>query len=70
VLWLATAPEAATVSGKLFTKRKEIRTPGQVRTPPRARLGEKSERLTKWQRAVDIVIGDIDLGVPRSCFRT
>jgi hypothetical protein len=29
VLWLATAPETAAVSGKLFAKRKEIRTPGQ-----------------------------------------
>ena len=29
VLWLATDPQTATVSGKLFTKRKEIKTPGQ-----------------------------------------
>jgi hypothetical protein len=47
VLWLATAPEAATVSGKLFTKRKEIRTPGQGSDPAaRKRLWEESERLT------------------------
>jgi NAD(P)-dependent dehydrogenase (short-subunit alcohol dehydrogenase family) len=47
VLWLATAPEAATVSGKLFAKRKEIRTPGQGSDPAaRKRLWEESERLT------------------------
>ena len=70
VLWLATAPEAATVSGKLFTKRKEIRTPDQGSDPPRASaLGGKQE-AHEWQRAVDIVIGDVDLGVPGSCRRT
>ena len=47
VLWLATAPEAATVSGKLFTKRKEIRTPGQGSDPDtRKRLWDESVRLT------------------------
>ncbi len=47
VLWLATAPEAATISGKLFTKRKEIRTPGQGSDPTaRKRLWEESEKLT------------------------
>jgi NAD(P)-dependent dehydrogenase (short-subunit alcohol dehydrogenase family) len=47
VLWLATAPEAATVSGKLFTKRKEIRTPGQGSDPAaRKRLWKESEKLT------------------------
>jgi NAD(P)-dependent dehydrogenase (short-subunit alcohol dehydrogenase family) len=47
VLWLATAPDTATVSGKLFTKRKEIKTPGQGSDPAaRKRLWEESERLT------------------------
>ena len=47
VLWLATAPEAATVSGKLFAKRKEIRTPGQGSDPDaRKQLWEESEKLT------------------------
>jgi len=47
VLWLATAPEAATISGKLFNKRKEIRTPGQGSDPAaRKRLWEESEKLT------------------------
>ena len=51
VLWLATAPEAATVSGKLFRKRKEI---------PHARSGFRPGRLQapvggereahRWQR--------------------
>ena len=45
VLWLATAPETATVSGKLFTKRKEIRTPGQGSDPTaRKRLWQESEK--------------------------
>jgi retinol dehydrogenase 12 len=48
VLWLATAPEAATVSGKMFTKRKEIRTPGQGSDPAaRQRLWTESEALTR-----------------------
>jgi NAD(P)-dependent dehydrogenase (short-subunit alcohol dehydrogenase family) len=47
VMWLATAPEAATISGKLFAKRKEIRTPGQGSDPAaRKRLWEESEKLT------------------------
>jgi NAD(P)-dependent dehydrogenase (short-subunit alcohol dehydrogenase family) len=47
VLWLATAPEAATVSGKLFIKRREIRTPGQGSDPDtRKRLWDESVRLT------------------------
>ena len=47
VLWLATAPEAGHVSGKLFGKRKEIRTPGQGSDPAaRKRLWEESEKLT------------------------
>jgi retinol dehydrogenase 12 len=29
VLWLATSPETATTSGKMFAKRKEMKTPGQ-----------------------------------------
>jgi retinol dehydrogenase-12 len=46
VLWLATAPETATVTGKLFTKRKEIATPGQGSDPEaRRRLWEETERL-------------------------
>jgi retinol dehydrogenase-12 len=47
VLWLATAPETAAVTGKLFAKRKEIRTPGQGSDPAaRRRLWEESEKLT------------------------
>jgi NAD(P)-dependent dehydrogenase (short-subunit alcohol dehydrogenase family) len=47
VLWLATAPEAGAVSGKLFAKRKEIRTPGQGSDPAaRRRLWDESEKLT------------------------
>src|SRR5215207_4005037 len=47
VLWLATAPETATVSGKLFQKRTEITTPGQGSDPAvRKRLWDESERLT------------------------
>jgi NAD(P)-dependent dehydrogenase (short-subunit alcohol dehydrogenase family) len=47
VLWLATAPETAAVTGKLFAKRKEIRTPGQGSDPAaRTRLWEESEKLT------------------------
>ena len=47
VLWLATAPETATVTGKMFTKRKEIRTPGQGSDPAaRQRLWTESEALT------------------------
>lgn len=51
VVWLATAPEAGTVSGKLFAKRKEIRTPGQGSDPAaRKRLWEESEKLTHLAR--------------------
>jgi NAD(P)-dependent dehydrogenase (short-subunit alcohol dehydrogenase family) len=47
VLWLATAPETATVTGNLFQKRREIRTPGQGSDPAvRRRLWDESERLT------------------------
>jgi retinol dehydrogenase 12 len=48
VLWLATAPEAATVTGKLFYRRKEIPTPGQGSDPAaRRRLWTESEALTR-----------------------
>lgn len=48
VLWLATAPETAAVTGKLFAKRKEVRTPGQGTDPAaRRRLWEESEKLTQ-----------------------
>lgn len=51
VLWLATAPETATISGKLFAKRKAISTPGQGSDPAaRARLWEESEKLTHLAR--------------------
>ena len=47
VLWLATAPETATVTGKMFTKRREINTPGQGSDPAaRRRLWTESEALT------------------------
>jgi NAD(P)-dependent dehydrogenase (short-subunit alcohol dehydrogenase family) len=47
VLWLATAPETAATTGKMFAKRKEIRTPGQAADPAaRRRLWAESERLT------------------------
>jgi retinol dehydrogenase 12 len=46
VLWLATAPETATVTGKLFFRRKEIATPGQGSDPAaRQRLWAESEAL-------------------------
>src|SRR5919199_1774374 len=46
VLWLATAPETASVTGKLFAKRKEIPTPGQGSDPAaRKRLWQESEKL-------------------------
>ncbi|HEY7273002.1 MAG TPA: SDR family NAD(P)-dependent oxidoreductase [Actinoplanes sp.] len=49
VLWLATAPETGTVTGKMFAKRKEISTPGQGSDPAaRKRLWEESERLTHF----------------------
>jgi NAD(P)-dependent dehydrogenase (short-subunit alcohol dehydrogenase family) len=47
VLWLAMAPETATVTGQLFTKRKAIPTPGQGSDPAaRTRLWAESEQLT------------------------
>jgi NAD(P)-dependent dehydrogenase (short-subunit alcohol dehydrogenase family) len=47
VVWLATAPETATVSCKMFAKRKEIKTPGQGSDrAARERLWEESEKLT------------------------
>ncbi len=48
VLWLATAPETASITGKMFAKRKEIPTPGQGSDPAaRQRLWTESEMLTK-----------------------
>ena len=56
---VAGTPEAATVSGKLFTKRKEIGTPGQGSDPDaRKRLWEESERLTNRSGPRIAVIGD------------
>lgn len=47
-LWLATAPETATVTGKMFEKRKETKTPGQGSDPAaRKRLWDESARMTK-----------------------
>jgi retinol dehydrogenase-12 len=47
VIWLATAPETATVTGRLFAKRKAIPTPGQGSDPAtRTRLWEEGEKLT------------------------
>jgi retinol dehydrogenase 12 len=47
VLWLAVAPETATISGKMFTNRREIRTPRQGSEPAaRKRLWAESETLT------------------------
>ncbi|HEX2022855.1 MAG TPA: SDR family NAD(P)-dependent oxidoreductase [Candidatus Thermoplasmatota archaeon] len=47
-LWLATAPETANVTGKMFAKRKEIKTPGQGSDPAaRKRLWDESAKLTK-----------------------
>jgi hypothetical protein len=47
VLWLATAPETATVTGRMFAKRREIATPGQGSDPSaRRRLWRESEALT------------------------
>jgi NAD(P)-dependent dehydrogenase (short-subunit alcohol dehydrogenase family) len=48
VVWLATAPEAAGVTGKMFEKRKEIKTPGQGSdAAARKRLWDESAKLTK-----------------------
>lgn len=47
-LWLATAPETANVTGKMFAKRKELKTPGQPADPAeRRRLWQLSQKLTK-----------------------
>jgi retinol dehydrogenase 12 len=47
-IWLATAPETANVTGKMFAKRKEIQTPGQPADPAaRRRLWDVSARMTK-----------------------
>jgi retinol dehydrogenase 12 len=47
VLWLATAAETGTITGKMFAKRTEIRTPGQGSDPAaRKRLWQESEKLT------------------------
>jgi retinol dehydrogenase 12 len=48
VLWLATAPETASITGRMFARRKEIRTPGQGSDPAaRERLWMESEILTR-----------------------
>jgi NAD(P)-dependent dehydrogenase (short-subunit alcohol dehydrogenase family) len=45
-LWLATSPEAAHETGKLWAKRKPLKTPGQGRDPAaRQRLWAESEKL-------------------------
>ena len=47
VLWLATAAETATITGRMFAKRKEIGTPGQGSdSAARKRLWDESEKLT------------------------
>ena len=47
VLWLATAPDTGAITGKMFVRRREIRTPGQGSDPAaRRRLWEESEKLT------------------------
>lgn len=47
-VWLATAPETANVTGKMFEKRKERATPGQGSDPAaRKRLWEEMTRLAK-----------------------
>ncbi|MCF3139122.1 SDR family NAD(P)-dependent oxidoreductase [Paenarthrobacter sp. AR 02] len=46
--WLATSPETAAVSGKLWAKRKELPTPGMGSDPAaRRRLWEECTRLAK-----------------------
>jgi NAD(P)-dependent dehydrogenase (short-subunit alcohol dehydrogenase family) len=48
VLWLATAPETGTVTGRMFTKRRQIPTPGQGADPvARERLWAESDKLTE-----------------------
>lgn len=47
VVWLATSREAAAVSGKLWAKRKELRTPGMGSDPQaRKRLWDECARLS------------------------
>ncbi len=47
-VWLATSPEAAEVSGKLWTKRQEIPTPGMGSDPDaRSRLWDACTRLAE-----------------------
>ncbi|MEV4952453.1 SDR family NAD(P)-dependent oxidoreductase [Paenarthrobacter nitroguajacolicus] len=47
-VWLATSPETAAVSGKLWAKRKELPTPGMGSDPAaRKRLWEECMRLSK-----------------------
>ena len=47
VLWLATAPETATITGKMFAKRKEMKTPGQGSDPKvRKELWARTETMT------------------------
>ncbi|WP_420180419.1 SDR family NAD(P)-dependent oxidoreductase [Paenarthrobacter sp. TA1.8] len=49
-VWLATSPEAAAVTGKLWAKRKELSTPGMGSDPAaRKRLWEECTRLSKIQ---------------------
>lgn len=46
-IWLATAPETANVSGKMFSKRKEMKTPGQGSDPQvRKELWARTESMT------------------------
>lgn len=50
VVWLAMAPEAAEETGKLWFRRKPLKTPGQGSDPSaRQRLWAESERLTGVQ---------------------
>ena len=47
-VWLATAPATATETGKMWFRRKPIKTPGQGSDPgARRRLWQESERLTQ-----------------------
>ncbi|WP_235347368.1 SDR family NAD(P)-dependent oxidoreductase [Arthrobacter sp. SPG23] len=47
-VWLATSPEAVSVSGKLWAKRKELKTPGMGLDPDaRKRLWDECTRLSK-----------------------
>lgn len=47
-VWLATAPETATVTGKMWAGRKELKTPGMGSDPEaRRRFWNECERLSK-----------------------